>query len=342
MIPQAVLQRALMEREVVAVLGPGGVGKTTLAASMALAASSAGRRTLVVTIDPAKRLATALGLELGHEVSHVQDNLDAVMVDTKRALDEMLIQYAPSREKLDAIFASPLYQQFSSALVGSEEFAAMGLLHEYYTRQDYDLIVVDTPPSKHALDFLTVNQRLIRVFQSGLTKWLFKPAGLFSVAGGRMAKVVARWTSREFLDTVSDFMLHFEEMFYEMEDRVETMEALLQDHQRTALGLVAVPDPGGISEAMGLVEGLSEIGLQPSFSIANRVYPPLGADSLEGDERALLDHYARLARVHMDGIARMREQAGPVVIVPALPKLEGLAGLGTVLDYLVPGTGPPG
>ncbi len=328
-----VLEDTLKDREVLAVLGPGGVGKTTLSAAMGLKASRE-QRTLVVTIDPAKRLADALGLDLGHEVSHVAEGLDAVMVDTKRALDDMIERYAPRPEKVRALFESPLYQELSNALVGSEEFAAMGLLHDFYVDGGYDLIVVDTPPAHHAIDFLTVNRRLQRVFESGLTRFLFKPGKLFSIAGGRMAKVFAKWTSREYLDALSDFMIEFEDMFYDMEDRVDRMEALVHDGERTALGLIAMPDPGAVGEALGLAREVNGLGLSTAFSVANRVYPPLAGDIEGHPAHALLDHYARLARVHADGVKRLGEQAGPVVTVPALADVAGLEGLSRIEPYL--------
>ncbi|MGH7338695.1 MAG: ArsA family ATPase, partial [Myxococcota bacterium] len=319
--------------------GSGGVGKTTVSAAIALEAARRGRKTIVVTIDPAKRLATALGLELGHEVSHVRPNLDAVMVDTKHALDKMLKEYAPTPQRLDKIFASPLYQHLSSALVGSEEFAAMGLLHEYYTRGDYDLIVVDTPPARHALDFLTVNTRLLGVFASGLTQFLFKPGRLFSVAGGRVAKALSRWTSREYLETLSEFMIHFEDMFYEMEGRVRTMDALIRDGQRTSLALVAVPEAGSVAEALSLADGVAELGLGITFGVANRTYLPIeGQGRGEGQgqdvERVLLDHYARLARMHAEGVQHLRERVPNVVVVPALTRVAGIEGVERLVPYL--------
>lgn len=329
------LDRLIHEREVLAVVGPGGVGKTTLSAALGLLAAE-DRKTLVVTIDPAKRLASALGLELGHEVSSVRDNLDAVMVDTKQALDDLVSAYAPSPEKLHTIFDSPLYQQLSSAMVGSEEFAAMGLLHEYHVTDAYDLIIIDTPPGKHALDFLTVNERLQRVFESGLTQLVFKPGRLFSVAGGRMAKVLSKWTSREYLDTLSDFMLHFEEMFYEMQGRVETMEALLEDGSRTGYSMVCRPDQGSVSEAVSLATEMAELGFPVDTVLANRVYPPLAGSADQGERQALLEHYARLAREHQEGLQRLHSGIGAVVTIPALAKVVGLEGLESLLMYLEP------
>lgn len=329
------LENTLANRTVLCVLGPGGVGKTTLSAALALKASH-DQDTLVVTIDPAKRLASALDLSVGHEIAHVNEGLDAVMVDTKKALDDMIERYAPHPQKVRAIFETPLYQQLSNALVGSEEFAAMGLLHDYHVHEDYDLIIVDTPPAQHAIDFLTVNRRLQRVFESGLTRFLFKPGKLFSLAGGRMTKVLAKWTSREYLDALSDFMIEFEDMFYEMEDRVNRMETLLHDGDRTALALVTVPDPGSVEEALTMNQNINEIGLSTSFTLANRTYPPLAGTPSDHEAQPLLDHYARLARVHADGTTHLREQAGPVITIPALAKVAGLEGLATIETYLGP------
>ncbi len=314
-------------------LGPGGVGKTTLSAALALKASRQ-KNTLVVTIDPAKRLASALDLSVGHEIAHVTDTLDAVMVDTKKALDDMIERYAPHPEKVRTIFETPLYQQLSNALVGSEEFAAMGLLHDYHVHEDYDLIIVDTPPAQHAIDFLTVNRRLQRVFESGLTRFLFKPGKLFSLAGGRMAKILAKWTSREYLDALSDFMIEFEDMFYDMEHRVNHMENLLHDGDRTALTLVTVPDPGSVDEALTLQTRIHEINLSTAFILANRTYPPLAGTPSEHEAQPLLDHYARLARVHADGTSRLGEQAGPVITVPSLPNVAGIEGIQRIETYL--------
>ncbi|MDX1612223.1 MAG: ArsA-related P-loop ATPase, partial [Candidatus Thermoplasmatota archaeon] len=325
----------LRERQVLAVVGPGGVGKTPLSAALALEAAEH-RDTLVVTIDPAKRLASALSLELGHEVSHVKPGLDAVMVDTKQALDDLIMEYAPSPEKLHNIFDSPLYQQLSSALVGSEEFAAMGLLHEFHQPGDYDLIIVDTPPSKHAVDFLTVNKRLMRVFESGLTQFLFKPGKLFSMAGGRMAKVLSRWTSREYLDTLSDFLIHFEEMFYEMQGRVEAMEDLLETPSRTGYAVVSAPGVGPAREAIQLSQEVIDLGLNIDVTLANRVYPPVGPGTPDQEAASLLEHYARLAKDHQEGMRQLTETIAPTIAVPALADVVGIQGLERLRPYLTP------
>jgi len=164
------LREALRTKQLVVLLGTGGVGKTTISATCALEAARQGRRTLVLTIDPARRLADSLGVKLGSEVVNVAPNLDALMLDTKAALDALVRRYAPSGETLARILRSRFYEQLSDAFAGSEEFVAMGTLHDLLQDGRYDVIVVDTPPSTHAIDFLRVNKKLIRVYDSGVVK----------------------------------------------------------------------------------------------------------------------------------------------------------------------------
>src|SRR5436190_1048012 len=163
------LASLVAERRILVCVGSGGVGKTTTAASLGLAGARAGRRTLVLTIDPARRLAQALGLgELGHEVRRVPDDkirlpgeggaavagsLDAMMLDQKRAFDEMVERYTPDPAVRQRILQNRIYRQISSTLAGSHEYAAMAKLHEIAAQGRYELIVLDTPPTANALDF---------------------------------------------------------------------------------------------------------------------------------------------------------------------------------------------
>jgi len=269
------LEDQLAMKQLVVFLGTGGVGKTTVAAAAAYHASQ-GRKTLVLTIDPARRLADALGVKLGSEPVEVTPNFHAQMLDTKAALDKLITRYAPSPEVLRRIFASKFYQQLSDAFAGSEEFVAMGTLHDILQDGKYDLVVVDTPPSKHAVDFLATNAKLIRVFESGLVKYLFKPTKFLRLGSGYLANVLARWTSQEYLKEVADFMGTFDQMFLDMEKRVRAMQAILVDRQRTSLNIVTSAEYESIPMTQGLYnEVTKELKLRVDACIVNRYLPRL-------------------------------------------------------------------
>ncbi len=275
-------------------LGAGGVGKTTVSAASALHAARQGRRTLVLTIDPAKRLADALGIPLGNEVREVRPNLHAQMLDTKQALDDLVATYAEDTATLQSVMESRFYDQLSDAFAGSQEFVAMGALYELLEEGRWDTVVVDTPPSKHAVDFLDVNQRLINVFESGVMKYLFKPTRFLRLGGGYMTKSLARWTSSRYLEEVSDFVVTFDDMFLDMEDRVRHMQEILMDPERTGVNLVTSADEGSVPTTLGLHREVTEdLGLHVDACIVNRVLEPL-------------DHAHRIERIRPDGPARPR------------------------------------
>ena len=168
-------------RRVLVCVGTGGVGKTTVAAALGIEAARRGKRALVLTIDPARRLADALGTgSLDHEEREVPGALPggpgsrgdgalfAMMLDTKRTFDEVVRRYARDAETLEQIFANPIYQNLTDTLAGSREYSAMEQLHRIHERNDYDLIVLDTPPARHALDFLNAPRRLTDLFDTSV------------------------------------------------------------------------------------------------------------------------------------------------------------------------------
>ncbi|MHB8604289.1 MAG: ArsA family ATPase [Thermoplasmatota archaeon] len=358
----------LRTKKLVVFLGTGGVGKTTIAAAAALEAS-AHRKTLVLTIDPARRLADALGVDLGKDAVEVRPNLDAMMLDTKAALDSLVRRYAPNAETLDRVVASPFYAQLSDAFAGSEEFVAMGALHDILADGKYDVVVVDTPPSKHAVDFLAVNRKLIRVFDSGVVRYLFKPTRFLRLGGGYVAQSLARWTSADFLEDVAEFMVTFDEMFMEMESRVRTMERLVRDRDRTSLNIVTSAEPETAPLAIELYREVTErLALRVDSCVVNRYYPRLKgmenvrelaaegpfregairivAESTKRDldeARAFLDDavaaalfYGALAREHEGALETLeREVAAPKHFVPALAhSVHDLDGLEQVRRHL--------
>jgi anion-transporting ArsA/GET3 family ATPase len=292
------LKDALATKQLVVFLGTGGVGKTTIAAASALHAAASGRRTLVLTIDPAKRLADALGVKLGSEVASVRPNLDALMLDTKAALDALVRRYAHDSATLQRIFASRFYEQLSDAFAGSEEFVAMGTLHDLLADGKYELIVVDTPPSRHAVEFLRVNQKLIRVYESGVVKYLFRPTRFLRLGGGYMAQVLARWTSSEYVSEFAEFMTTFDQMFQDMETRVRTMDAVLTDASRTSLHLVATPEEENVVQTSRLYQEVtSALRLPVSSCVLNRVLPPVHSrDVLTHDAAKLAERAGVAAR----------------------------------------------
>lgn len=351
------LATMLREKRLAVFLGPGGVGKTTISAACALQAARQ-RETLVLTIDPAKRLADAMGVRLGARDVRVQGKLSAAMLDTKHALDELITKYAPDPEALRHIVASPFYEQLSDAFAGSEEYVASGKLYEYLQARSYELLVVDTPPSKHALDFLEVPERLVRVFDTGAVQFLFKPSRLLRVAGGRVTAMLARWTSQQYLEDVIEFTLQFDRMFLDMEGRVRGMRNILTDPSQTGIAIVAAPEPASLLMARTFHRELTErLRLPVDAIIVNRVLPDPPRDpGMSPDElRALFaaalakhpdvppalapevamalvrgaEQYRAAAALQQRAIAGLASDVGCEVLqVPALPEsvssLEGL------------------
>ena len=276
------LDAAIRSKKLVVMLGTGGVGKTTISAATALEASRH-RRTLVLTVDPARRLADALGVKLGSEIVNVGPNLDALMLDTKAALDALVKRYAPSADTLGRIFSSRFYEQLSDAFAGSEEFVAMGTLHDLVADGRYDVIVVDTPPSTHAIEFLRVNKKLIRVYESGVVKYLFKPTRFLRLGGGYMMNVLSRWTSSEYIEEMAEFMTTFDQMFSDMETRVRAIDAVLADPTRTSLHIVSTAEEESVPHTARLYHEVTDgLGLPIDSCIVNRHYPRLKGLEVQG------------------------------------------------------------
>jgi anion-transporting ArsA/GET3 family ATPase len=241
----------LARKRIVVCVGSGGVGKTTTAATIALAGARRGKRTLVLTIDPAKRLANALGLpQLDHTERRVPDDvlaaagaipqggaLYAMMLDQKRAFDEVVERYAKDAAAVKRILANPIYRQISGSLTGSHEYAAMAKLCQIDQEGGYDLIVVDTPPTAHALDFLDAPEKVRGAIDSPAVEWFVKPLkapGSFSlkmvgVGGSFVLKRVAKFVGSQFLEQMAQFFVEFNDVLAGFRERARDVEALLRD-----------------------------------------------------------------------------------------------------------------
>ncbi len=287
-------------------VGPGGVGKTTVSAALALRLAAAGKRVAVVTIDPAKRLATALGLQqLGGEPqlidpdrlqaggAEVKGELWAMTLDVKGTLDRLIATLAPDSDTRKEILANRIYRDLSSAVAGSQELSAVARLYELHHQGGFEAIVLDTPPSRNALDFLEAPSRLER-FLGGRT------VGMFLAPGGIAARMIGRPVFLVFaifariagIDLLGDLTAFFRALGGTVEgiaERARGVGELLRDPQTTSFLIVTSPERDPVREAISLRERLAEQGMPFGGLIVNRVH----LDGLEGHPpeaaRALLE-----------------------------------------------------
>jgi anion-transporting ArsA/GET3 family ATPase len=286
--PSSSLDGLLATKEIVIACGPGGVGKTTTAAAAAvMAAVRHGSKVLVLTIDPAKRLADALGLDgIGNTEHRVPDEafraaglkprgqLWAAMLDTKESWDELIRRQAPDKQTRDEILANPLYQNIAGRFVQSHDYIAMERLYEIHSEGDYDLIVVDTPPTRNALDFLDAPQRMADFFSSRLLRWLIIPyrSRLVNVATKPFYNVADRILGTEFLGDISEFFILFQSMYDGFVERSESVGRLLSD-RRTTFVVVSTLEAVPLREAEFFAEQLTARHLHLGAIVLNKVLP---------------------------------------------------------------------
>ena len=382
------------DHRVIACVGPGGVGKTTLSAAIALGAARRGRRVTVLTIDPARRLADALGAgAIGNEATEIpRERLDAlgvppegalaaVMLDPSRTFDALVERFASDATTRDRILANPIYRHVSGSLAGSAEYTAVEKLYELHAAGDRDLIVLDTPPSAHALDFLEAPNRLIGLFDSRIVQLLVRPAFQAGRLGMRwfqwgthqVLKLIERISGWGFVEDLSEFLLAIESLSDGFRERAAASRALLFGDE-TAFVVATGPTPEAIRHALQLETRLHEEGVRTRAFVANRVrqWPddaaPIEIDASElaaalaGDGLAPAQAaVAATAAVHagrryasavagdaesLDAIARVaRTRGARVRLVPELRSdvhdLEALASVEARLFEREPAVVPP-
>ena len=282
------LRNVLENGRLVVVTGSGGVGKTTMSAALgAYAASQYNRRVLVLTVDPARRLADALGLEsFGNAVVEIESSalarngvppagrMFAAMIDTKASWDELITRCAPTADVRDKVLSNKLYRNLTERFVNSHDYIAMERLFEAQQSNDYDLVIVDTPPSRNALDVLDAPRRMKEFFASRLLKLLTSQAQsrLFSIAAKPFFLVANRILGARFLSDITEFFTLFRTMEDGFVKRANEVEAVLKQ-QDTSFMVVTTLESAPLHEAEFLIDALRQRGFSLNTVIANRVTP---------------------------------------------------------------------
>ena len=365
-------------REIIVCCGSGGVGKTTAAAAVAVEGARMGRRTCVVTIDPARRLADALGLRsLTNTPRRVEGDwpgeLWALMLDTKGTFDDLVVRYAHDPQQARGILDNRLYRNLSVALSGTQEYMAMEKLYELHEEGGFDLIVVDTPPTRSALDFLSAPRRLTRFLDNRIFRLLVMPTRAYlravSVATQAFLRTVAKVVGAEMVSDTVAFFKAFEGMEQGFRNRADRVLELLSQRS-TAFLLVASPRCDAVDEALFFAERLGRSHIAVQGLIVNRLHPRFDAGSGAvssvdsgrvsdsdtrpvagtGDDARALD----ALRANRDELGAMAEREeghfaalaaqvapAPVARVPFLPAdVHDLEGLAVIADHLF-GRGQP-
>ena len=375
------LEEQLRTRKTIICVGPGGVGKTTTSAAIALRAAEMGRKTLVMTVDPAHRLANSLGLKAFD--SHEQEisaqlfeqagierraPLFAMMLDTRRTFDTIVERYAPNPETRKRILESPFYEQASTRLSGSQEYMAMEKLYELHTEGRYDLLVLDTPPTVHALDFLDAPDRL-RDFMSQDTasirsrgaRTLGKLGLSFLRANSMILRGVGKFLGTSLFVDILDFLTDFRSMYSGFVDRAAAVKELMRSPELGAFILTS-PEHSSIDEGLYLYERLTAETMPFGAFIVNRARAksaPLSDElsqlvqrqiagcegpgvDLQSLTTRLLDNHRRyqvLAARDEREVTRLRQRLGPERSVHLVPDFEedihDLAGLHRYATHLL-------
>jgi len=297
------LEQLFATKEIVVCCGSGGVGKTSVAAAAALgAATRLGGKTLVLTIDPARRLATALGLDgIGNDAHRVPDDLLktagmeprgelwAAMLDTKQSWDDLVRRHARDAPTADRILENRLYTNLTARFVQSHDYIAMERLFEIHASGEYDLIVVDTPPTRNAVDFLDAPARMAEFFGGRLLRWLTLP---YRVGGKRSMRVINlasrpfyqladRVLGSKFLEDIAEFFLNFQSMYDGFVERAQSVERLLHD-RRTTFTVVTTLEAAPLYEAEHFCAVLRERGFHLGALVLNKTLPDSLLDPAAG------------------------------------------------------------
>jgi anion-transporting ArsA/GET3 family ATPase len=357
------LRDLILTRRVLVAVGAGGVGKTTTAAALSIAAAQAGRRVLCLTIDPARRLALSLGLQqMTTDVATVDPRpfeaagapleaaVTVMVLDTRRTFDDIVVRYSSSPEKARQLLDNRLYQYVATSLAGTQEYMAMEKLASVRDDPAYDLVILDTPPTANAIDFLDAPKRMVLALDSTTIRWFseaFQATGKLSLnllarSAARALRGLGRITGGGFMRAMAELITELNDLFGGFRSRAMRIEGTLRSSE-VGFVLVTSPSPPAIDETLFLSDRLAATGIPRGAMVVNRVRtPPPALDGVDaravdgalGSARAGLGAgiAERLMRAHADArqvaeldarsIARLLERVGdgvPIVTLPEIP-----------------------
>jgi anion-transporting ArsA/GET3 family ATPase len=366
---QGALGARLRGKRILICVGAGGVGKTTTSAALALGLAARGQKIAVVTIDPAKRLASALGLqELSGEPRRIEPEvfaaqgvemkgeLWAMMLDAKRTLDEIVARLAADEHARDEILSNPVYSELSTAVAGSHELSAIAKLYELHEEHDFDAIVLDTPPSRNALDFLNAPSRLLGFLEGRALKVFLTPGGLtariFGRGTGLVFAIFARVTGIDMFGELSRFFRSLTGVIDGFGERTRSVAALLADPATTFL-IVTSAEREPAREALFLAERLAQSQMQRGALIVNRVHsvglgghsrddvqaflaPELGEGLARRVAANLADFDVLRKRDHetIAGLSHILGEREPILVPHLDHEIQDLLGLSRIAEEL--------
>ncbi|QDK39419.1 ArsA-related P-loop ATPase [Bdellovibrio sp. NC01] len=342
--------------KVLVCVGSGGVGKTTVAASLAVLAAKEGKRVLVLTIDPAKRLAQTLGIEGTKDITKVPGQnfageLYASVIDHKKTFDDFVSRAAQKSEAAKKIFENSLYKQLSTNLSGSQEFTSLEKLYTAYESGQFDLIILDTPPTKHAIDFLNAPQKLSALFSEGVAKWFRDPEGkksgffghLLQTGTRQVLKVLENLTGSQFIRELGDFFMNIEQWQGKLLNRTVEVHRMLVS-PTTKFVLVTSFDQAKLKEAEYFSREIKKGGYHLDTVILNRIFPTwldLKAEKKGGPDQALVDLYEQMKSFynHRDTLyqqfeSRMEKEAQVLRIPDLVQDISDLSGLESLSELI--------
>lgn len=339
--------------KVVICVGPGGVGKTTMAAALGVRAAKKGQKTLVLTIDPSRRLAQTLGLGDAVQALRVpgasyKGEFWAGVVDHRQTFDDFVRRAAGASPSAEKLLQNRLYQQLKSTLAGSQDFTALEKLYSSVRDGGYDLVILDTPPAQHAVEFLEAPAKIAVLFSDGIAKWFRHPeggkAGLFqkmlSLGTRQILKVLENLTGGEFIRELSDFFRQIESWQGKLEERTAAVHRLLVSSD-TSFCLVSGADRTRLTESTAFVQELRRGGYRLEHVLVNRAVPQWWSENQAPVPPALEGLYASYRRLVEEQIGRVGDFASWLkdgVRVTRLPewdeRIYDLKGLEKVADVL--------